>query len=132
MINRGIFNIDVTISIGDARALWRANERNPGSVPTNLLNRFELVFGRQNLDFHPQKGDILESHSNIIMFEGFTDENEFGKCVKSIFSLSKSTQIMEKIEPAKLITILSGYESEYVYATREHVKLFYDKIATLK
>lgn len=30
MINRGIFDTHIKISIGSARQLWRVNDKNPG------------------------------------------------------------------------------------------------------
>lgn len=133
MYNRGIFQKPIVLTIGAARQLWKANEKNPGSIPNYIINTMELSFGRQDLDFQPQRGDILESKSSIVMFDGFTDwgDEGAGRGVKIFFSYNKQTNKMSKITQPDLIEIINGYENDYVYATNENKKLFYENMSNL-
>lgn len=135
MYNRGIFQFDVVINIAAARKLWEANVNSPGSIPDYIINKIELIFGRQNLDFHPQRGDILESQNSIVMFDGFADSEDegLGKGMKIFFKYDKKTGRMEKIKQSSLngVTVMVGYAGDYIYATNENKKLFYENMSKL-
>lgn len=135
MYNRSIFQTDITINIAAARKIWESNEINPGSIPQYLINIIELIFGRQNLEFHPQRGDILESPSSIVMFDGFADSDNpvLGKGVKLFFKYDKKTGRMEKIKQPcpNGVTVTHGFAGDYIYATEENKKLFYENMSKL-
>lgn len=135
MYNRGIFQIDITINVAVARRLWDVNKNNPGIIPDYIINRIDLTYGRQNLEFYPQRGDILESPSSIVMFDGFADSDNpvLGKGVKLFFKYDKKTGRMEKIKQPCIngVTVTHGFAGDYIYATEENKKLFYENMSNL-
>lgn len=135
MYNRGIFQIDIPINVAVARKLWEVNKNNPGTIPDYIINRIDITYGRQNLEFYPQRGDILESPSSIVMFDGFADSDNpvLGKGVKIFFKYDKKTGRMEKIKQPCIngVTVTNGFAGDYIYATEENKKLFYENMNKL-
>lgn len=133
MINKGNFQKPIVLTIGAARQLWMTNKKSNGSIPSYIINIIEAAFGRHNLDFQPQRGDILESPNNIIMFNEFTDWNNDNACrgVKVFFSYDKKTGVMTRVVQPELIEVINGFENDYIYATDENKKLFFENMNEL-